>query len=72
MIEIYGVKNTVLETLVTDGHRQPLVFGTEAAARRWFRLNGHPRDLVMVSTLGGVTADECKRLVESWGIQNGR
>lgn len=67
---IYGVKNTTLNCLVTDGSRQPLVFGTKQAASRWFRLNGYPKGLILVNTQKGVTAEERKSLLKTWVGRN--
>lgn len=54
---LFGVKNTVLSRLVTNGKREPLVFDTRDEAGRWFRINGYPEDLVIVD---GYTSEVTK------------
>lgn len=71
MDRVYGVKNTILECLVTDGSRLPLVFSSEEEACRWFRLNGYPKSLIMINTKEGATAKERKELIKAWVIKNG-
>ena len=61
---MFVIRNMILNRLVTNGKREPLVFTTIEEANTWLRRNGYPQDLKVYRTSSRLTPEEQEQLLK--------